>query len=192
MTTDKHALLAALNTLIQSDDAQHLFNSLTTVAALKTVHPVMMSGDAEVLNPLLVLARNDPDKFAHYMSMVDSKRAEAGLPLLAPPKDDKFDKSAYMREFMYQKRQRQRRAAEIENMTRGKDRLIGRSRLDFMDAQAAKWKAELDRRIATVRAAQGQNLPKDVIDTVRAQFWTWVDETLDQAEAEAKLRILTR
>jgi len=189
---DKQALLAALNMLIQSDDAPHLFSTLTTVAALKTVHPVMMSGDAEVLNPLLTVARADADKFTHYMSLVDAKRAEAGLPPLAPPKDDKFDKSAYMREFMYQKRQRQRRAAEIENMTRGKDRLIGRSRLDFMDAQAAKWKAELDRRIAAVRAAQGQNLPKDVLDTVRAQFWTWVDESLDQAEAEAKLKILTR
>lgn len=190
--TDKHALLEALNTLIQSDDAQHLFNTLTTVAALKTVHPVMMSGDAEVLNPLLTVARSSPDKFAHYMSLVDSKRAEAGLPLLAPQKDDRFDKSAYMREFMYQKRQRQRRAADIENMSRGKDRLIGRSRLDFMDAQAAKWKAELDRRIAAVRAAHGQNLPRELLDTVRAQFWSWVDESLDQAEADAKLRILTR
>jgi hypothetical protein len=191
MNQDKQALLAALNTLISSSDAQHLFSSLTTVAQLKTVHPVMMSGDAEVLNPLLVIARGDRERFDRYMVMVDAKRAEAGLAPLAPPKDDKFDKSAYMREFMYQKRQRQRRAAEIENMTRGKDRLIGRTRLDFMDVQAAKWKVELDRRIAAVRAAQGQHLPKETLDAVRAQFWAWVDETLDEAEAQAKLRILT-
>lgn len=110
---------------------------------------------------------------------------------LAPEPVDGFDKSAYMREFMQAKRVRLRRAAEIENMHRpARDRLIGRTRLDFMDAQASKWKTEMDRRVEVARqAANGGRLPKETLDLVRLGFWQWVDEQLDAAEAAAVARM---
>lgn len=190
---DKQALLAALNTLIASDDARHLFQTLTAVVNLKVVHAVALDGEAAVLNPLVDIGRTDPERFERLIAKVDGKRREALKAPLVEPKDDGFNKTEYMREFMYQKRLRMRRAAEIENKTRSpKDALIGRSRLDFMEAQAAKWKLELDRRIEVAREANGgARLPKDTMDTVRTQFWSYIDEQLDAADAAATLRILT-
>lgn len=101
------------------------------------------------------------------------------------------DKTAYMREFMQTKRIRMRRAAEIENLVRPpRDRLIGRAHLDFMDAVAAKWKAEMDRRVEVARqAADGGRLPKETLDAVRQQFWDTVDLQLSEAEQAARERL---
>lgn len=188
MKTSQEALLAALNKLIVDEDARHLYDSLTACIAVKIAHPVALTGDAAVLNPLIEVGRSDPDRFQWLIQRVDEKRREALKAPLVQPKDDGFDKSGYMREFMYQKRNRMRRAAEIENLQRpARDRLVGRDRLDFMDAQAAKWKAELDRRVEAARVAQGGRLPKEVLETLRRQFWESVDVQLDEADRKARL-----
>lgn len=184
------ALLAAASELISRADASDLFDSLQAVARLagKARHPVALTGSAESLNPLVELARKDFAAYERVLELVDVKRQAAGLEPLKPAADDGFDKTTYMRVFMDQKRQRQRRAVEVENLQRPeRDRLIGRARLDFMDVQAARWKAQLDARMATAREANGgTRLPKAVEQAVRAQLWASVDAELDAAEAAAK------
>ena len=83
-----------------------------------------------------------------------------------------------------------RRAVEIENFLRPeRDSLRGRTRLDFMDAQAARWKEELDTRIQSARVAAGGPLSSATLASLRSQFWSWVDEQLDKAEAEARQKL---
>ncbi len=191
MNHSKAALLEALNTLIIDPDAKHLFASLMAVAQLKSVHPVYLAGEAAVLNPLVDAYRESPEWFDRQIAKVDDRRRALLKAPLVPPPDDGFDKSAYMREFMQTKRTRMRRAADIENMLRpARDRLVGRARLDFMDAAAAKWKAEMDRRVEAARqVADGGRLPKETLDTVRKQFWEYVDQQLDEAEQRALKQI---
>ena len=113
--------------------------------------------------------------------------AELGNQQADSPADngEEFDKVAYMREFMHQKRTRMRRAAEIANMLRqADDALIGRARLEFMDAKAAEWKAELDKRIQAERDTHGR-LPQARLDWVRSEFWQDIDKRLDEQHAEA-------
>lgn len=125
------------------------------------------------------------------MELIDRKRAAVGLAPLTHPVDEGFDKSSYMREFMAQKRARLVRAAELENAQRPeRDRLIGRHRLDFMDRLAAEWKIELDELFARSRAANGKRLPKDIVTTLRAQFWASIDKRLDDLEEQVKRRRL--
>lgn len=193
MHDPREALRQAVVLLIESPDAERLHESLTATIRLARLHPVRLTGQAEALNPLLELGTKDPDALSRMIALVDAKRAQAGrAPLYVPP-DDKFDKADYMRAFMDQKRQRQRRAVEIENAMRPeRDRLIGRHRLDFMDARAAEWKQELDALIARAREATGKRLPKDHLDTLRAQFWAGVDKKLDELEAQNRQRMLRK
>ena len=55
-----------------------------------------------------------------------------------------------------------------------------------MDRVAAEWKRELDDLMATARKAHGKRLPKDIADTVRAQFWASVDRRLEDQEAQIR------
>lgn len=189
-TDDTEALVTALNVLINSDDARHLYLSLMTVAGLRIAHQVWFSDDAAVLNPLLALARRNPKRLETLIEKVDAKRREALKAPLVDAPDDGFDKTEYMRQFMYEKRLRERRAAELENLQRDpKDRLIGRPRLAFMETQAAKWKAELDSRMKAARAALGgKRLPLETDRTLREQFWAGIDKALDDLEAEINRR----
>lgn len=183
-------LSAALAALIERDDAAWLYDALQAVIRLQTQYPVALTGSAAVVDPVRQFALSNPDALPRLVSLVDAKRAARGLPPLVPPPDDKFDKTEYMRDFMEKKRQRLRRAVEIENFARPeRDALRGRARLDYMDTQAAKWKAELDARIKRAREAAGGPLDRELLVTLRSQFWTWVDSQLDDAEEAARRKL---
>ena len=183
----REAMLAAVNELTSSPAAKTLFDTLTSIIRVARLHPVKLDGDAAVLNPLLSLALNDPAAYEWVIVLIDNRRVTAGLEALRPPEEKKFDKVAYQRDFMDHKRQRQRRAVEIENMARPpRDQLIGRARLDFMDGQAAKWKTRLDDLLDAARRERGSRLPREVMEQLRTQFWAGVDAELDALEAEAK------
>lgn len=183
----KELLLSAVNLLIKSPNAHELMAALEAAYSVAKIHPIKLSGDAAALNPLLDLRVSDPNTYENVLGLIETKRREIGYDPLQRPKSDKFDKTEYMRAFMDRKRERQRRAAAIENMLRpAKDALRGRSRLDFMDRQSANWKKELDALLEKSRAAHGGRLSKEQIEMIRDQFWNKVDEYLDKLETEAR------
>jgi hypothetical protein len=183
----KQALLEAVNLLITHPSAHSYFESLLAVTNLAKLHPIELTGEAAPLNALLRLRLKDEVAYERVLELVETKRHLAGYDPLIRPTEIKFDKTEYMRSFMDKKRERQRRAVEIENMLRPeRDALKGRARLDFMDRQSAKWKQELDTKIERARQAQGGRLMKEALDTLREQFWTHVDSQLDQLEALAR------
>jgi hypothetical protein len=182
----KQALLEAVNTLIKSPDAQRLYDALVAVIPAARLHPVRLSGDAAVLNALVMLKLKSPDTYDNVLSLVEAKRKAAGFEPLERPVDDRFNKTEYMRNFMDQKRERERRAAKIENMIRPPaDALRGRTRLDFMQRQSARWKEDRDMLLEQQRTLAGGAISREVQQQVLDQFWTRIDASLDELEALA-------
>jgi hypothetical protein len=187
---DLTALTLAVTALVEHDDASWLYAALVAAVKMQRDYPVALIGRGAVVNPLLALALEDPEAYARVLALVETKRALAELPPLHPPPEDGFDKTAYMRDFMDRKRQRQRRAAEIENYLRpARAALKGKARIEYMDRVAAGWKARLDELIDKARAAQGPRLSAEVLETIRSQFWQSVDEELDAAAEEARRKL---
>lgn len=183
---DKQGILRAANALINDPFAEKLYDTLTAVAQLPKHLPIGIVGDADVLNPLLNMYHADREGFDRIMSMVDAKRTAAGMPALVREVEELgFDKREYQRIFMDQKRQRERRAVEIENMLRPeRDKLIGIHRLEFMRHQSARWKVKRDEMVSAVKAARGvKHLSKAALQEILASFWAQVDAELDELEA---------
>lgn len=187
MPADLEDLMPAVNALVTSPDAQTMYNSMLAVANLAKLHPVGLQGTAAVLNPLMKLRNENQEVYDRVLALVEQKRALAGFEPLERPIEDKYDKTEYMRNFMDAKRQRQRRAVEIENMVRAEaDRLIGKARLEFMDNQSNRWKKSLDERLEAARIARGGRLPREQLDAIRERFWAEVDERLEELEVVAR------
>ena len=185
---DKNALLAAVNRLITCDDAPLLYDSLMAAARVPEHLLLGLTGEAEILTPLVELRRKDIDRFESLMELVDRKRTEAHMGPLSGP-DKGFDKVEYQRQFMDQKRQRERRAVELENAVRPeRDRLIGNARLDFMREQSKRWKVRRDELMASAREAAGGPLTKEQQARVLGTFWNGVDAELDELEVSVRRR----
>lgn len=189
---DKTALLNAVNALVTMQDAETLFGELTALLPAAGRLGARFTGPRAVVNPLIDLALEDPGRYEAVLDLIERKRAEAGLPPMRPAGSTGFDKTEYMRDFMQQKRERERRAVMIENLTRPeRAQLRGRSRLDFMQAQAAKWKTRRDKLLEKARKDAGRRLRKDEVDAILKGFWQTVDRELDEAEAKARAKAAT-
>ena len=187
--TDRDALLAAVNTLVLDPSAPAHYAKLhDAITAAKKVRELRLGGELCVLNPLIEVALDDVDKFASVLQLIDAKREERGvIPLDSgisiKTLADRDTYNAYMKDFMAQKRARERRAVEIENMIRGEpDRLRRRSRMDFMQTQSRKWKVELDKLLETARSARGGRVDRETDTLIRDQFWSKLDKELDELE----------
>ena len=187
-TVDNQSLIEAVKMLVHSDDAELLYESLLVVSRLPTNLLVGLTGEAEELYPLVHVKRADPDRFDQYMERVNRyRRQRLKAPLGGPNKG--FDKGEYQRAFMDQKRQRQRRAAELENAQRSeRDQLIGNARLDFMREQSKRWKVRRDEMMVSAREAAGGTLTKEQQTRVLGSFWASVDAELDELEVAVRRR----
>jgi len=173
------ALMAAISALILDANAPSLYANMMLLAVRQS-NLLALSGRAEVLTPLLALYQSDRDKFDRIMDLVDSKRINRGWEALRVVQDG-FDKVEYQRQFMDQKRQRERRIADIENEARPpRDRLIGNARLEFMRVQSSRWKARRDEMIAAARVQAGGQLSKSDMQARLEAFWRGIDRELDQ------------
>lgn len=190
---DRAALLAAVNRLVADPKAPGLYEQLSDAIPAARRLGLRFVGELEELNPLLDLAASRPEHYDNVVVLIETKRANAGLEPLDKKnlEVEKFDKNAYMADFMQRKRERERKAADIENMIRPqRDQLIGRSRMDFMQAQARKWRKQLDDRIAAARKAQEGRVTKEQLDAIRRTFWDEIDRYLDDLESEARRDML--
>jgi hypothetical protein len=186
---DRELLRDAVNALIASPRAHEMFEALTVLLPIATNNfPVKLSGDAAVLNPLIALKKSNPTGYDGVIELVEKRRAEAGFDRLTKDKaSDEYDKTEYMRMFMDQKRQRERRAAAIENMLRPeREKLIGTARLEFMRRQSAAWKEQRDRFLEAARGPHGVKLEKEKMQETLARFWSAVDSDLDERETRAR------
>ena len=185
---DKDALLEPINFLVLDATAPRMFAVLMDVVKVKQL-PVKLMGDAAILNPLLALSREDEEAFDRVVALIDSKRAKRGWPPLKT--DEKFDRNEYQRDFMYQKRVRERRAADIENMNRtDRTRLIGTKRIEYMRTISNRWKKRRDELLDAERKRLDGTMPLETMRSLLEQFWARVDEELDALEAEARRQMM--
>lgn len=184
----KEGLVAAVNLLIRSPNAHTLFDLMQTAAPMIGRHKALrLTGEAEPLNNLALFKVSHPDKYEAIIDLIERKREDAGYEPIRKPHDDSFDRNEYMQQFMVQKRHRERRAVDIENMLRDpRDKLIGRNRLDFMQRKAAEWKAERDKLVALAKESRKTRLTRDDLTVILAQFWAKVDAALDTLEEAAR------
>lgn len=184
---DRTSLLQAVNGLVRAENGPQLYADLLGVLDSAVRIGLAFTGDRAFLNPLLALASSNREQFLKIIGLIETKRAAAGLAPLSAPVESGYDKTRYMREFMAQKRERERRAAEIENMMRGdRSPLKGRPRLEFMATQSARWKAQRDELIAAARQRTGGKLTRDEEQEIIKQFWARVDRELDGLEELAR------
>lgn len=193
MSTDKRALLEAVNDLIQDHAASLKVTALDEVAKLKRRYPIKLTGEMAILNPLLNLMSDDPPAWEQVKRLIDTKRAVLEFePLWPAPKKVTFAdrKNEYQAKLMARIRERANRAVEIENMQRPeRDRLIGNARLEFMRVTTNNWGKQRDALIAAERAAAGK-LTKPQIDAIRDKFWQSIDEMLDAKEIVVRKELL--
>lgn len=184
---NKEQLLGAVNVLIHSDNAAPLYEDMIALMPAAKTLGARFSDYRAVLNPLLELALPDRESFNRVVNLIERKRAEAALPPMHPSDEEGFNKTEYMRDFMAQKRERERRAVSVENLMRSKrDQLRGRARLDFMQAQSARWKMARDHALQTAREAEGKRLSRQQVRAVLDAFWATVDQELDRREHLAR------
>jgi len=184
--------LEAVNILIASPNAHEQFEAVETISRIAAIHPIKLTGEGASMNALLKLRVSDPAAYERVLELVEKRRADLGYDALRTPKGAGYDKVEYMRQFMDQKRERQRLAAEIENMLRSdRDKLVGSARLEFMRRQSAKWKLQRDAFLERARAGLGtKSLDKEQMQAALAQFWSAVDEELEARHAAAKAELL--
>jgi hypothetical protein len=191
---EKQALLEAVSVLITSPDAHQHFDALNSLYPLaRAGHPVALAGDAAELNPMLRLRLRDPEGFDRVVDMIEAKRIGLGYDTLrkGTAADKGYDKVEYMRQFMDQKRERQRLAATIENLRRPeKDKLVGNARLEFMRRQSVRWKELRDQAMEAARIANGGIMTEGLRKTTLDKFWTAVDNDLASKHEEAKREAL--
>ena len=181
----KASLLDAVNVLSTADDAGAMYAELLELIPLAAKLDARFSGERAALNPLITLAVTNRPQYDRVIDLIASKRHGAGLSPLAP--EPSYNKTDYMREFMAAKRERERRAAEIENLMRSPtEQLRGRPRLDFMQNQSARWKLQRDAALEALKRASGGNPSKADIKAALDSFWARVDRDLDELEALAR------
>lgn len=195
MNFSKQALVDAVGVMVDLDNetAQRYGQTVESMARFRTRHPDAWLGyELEVLNPLVNLAERDPDGFTRVQSLIDGKREQRGAEAIWPdPNDERFDKTEYQRILMQERRQRSRRALEIENMQRSeRDKLVGSARLDFENRVIAQWGAELQKTLAEARQAASGRLNKERQAAIRERFWSSVDDRLDEEYENTRRRIL--
>lgn len=181
--TDKHLLAEAANTLIHSSEAPEMYQTLLEVLGLPLKLPVKLTGDASVLNPLLAMARRDRSAFDRVIDLIESKRASREMsPLRQPRTEAKFDKNEYQRELMADRRVRQIKALDIENLRRPpSSQLIGHPRMEFMRVQQGKWTDQLEAILVANKT--GKTMTKAKRQAISAQFWQGIDRELEESEA---------
>lgn len=190
---NRQAMLDAVNSLVAGDQTQEMFSYLLVAVGAAARAPVCLGGSAAVLNPLVELHTKNPEGYSRVLDLIDRHRAAIGRAPLTTPRQEGYDKVAYMRAFMDQKRERQKLAAEIENLLRPeKDRLVGNARLEFMRQQSLRWKQVRDRVLKETAAATagGGPLTAEMRKKTLDRFWAAIDASLqERLEAAKKARI---
>lgn len=181
--TDKQQLAEAANALIHSPEAPEMYQTLLEVLALPLKLPVKLSGGMSILNPLLAAARRDREAFDKVIDLIESRRASRAMEPLRPlTPEHKFDKNEYQRELMAERRVRQIKAVDIENLRRPPSaQLVGHPRMEFMRVQQGKWMAQLNALLDA--SSDGKTMAKSQRQEASAAFWASIDRHLEETEA---------
>ena len=182
---DLDEVKAAARLLVTDADAPALYDMLVTVTRKASHLPVKMTGEYSRMNPLLEAYRHDKDTYDAVVQWAIEKRKQRGLRPLGDERQ--VSKNDYMREFMFDLRQRWRKAVQVENLLRSdRDQLRGEPRRAFERKCSKAWSTQRDALLDAERRRLGvQSLPREVMSEVLRNFWAHIDHQLDELEALA-------
>lgn len=178
---EKAAIALAVECLIDDPDAVSIFRQMEAAhdLARKNV-PVRLVGRPSVLNPLIDLWLEDESTAHRVFDLVNRKRSALGLP---PIGDEDYNRRAYMRELMAQKRERLRRLANLFNQLRTEDdKIKGPARDEFVRLHGARWNEVKTERENALRDRLDRRLTIEELNEVRTQLWKEVDQELEALE----------
>lgn len=180
---DRRALEEAVEALAQDSDAVDLFKKMNWIIELvdKGV-PAQLTGRPAILNPLVQMHAEDPEKFERVLQLVNRTRTKAGLPELVAEGDEQenTDRKVYMREFMAKKREKQATLVKLWNELRSEnDKIRGTKRMEFERIHAARWQDEKKRREDAARARAGSRISEAERKAIAAKLWEDVQGELD-------------
>lgn len=194
MAVDKQLVGEAVRDLVSDPDPRPKVEALEATFEVSRRHPVKLTGTMAVLNPLLVLRHENPEGWEAVKALIDSKRAMKSLkPAWPAPSRETFAdrKPEYQRQLMAERRERSRRAADIENLQRSeREQLIGKARMEFMDHTFAKWAKRRDLYLENITAELGRSLSRPEAATHREAFWKIIDAELDEKEEAVRRELL--
>lgn len=177
---DKDEILESVKFLaaLDKDSAQRYNLALGEVIALLGRYSLRFKGKYTELNPLLGIYESDPDLFESVLGIVRKRRA-----------DNVFAGRSrrYMADFMREKRARERRAIELENMTRpDNQKLRGVARMNFAKKVSAEWNERRLKMLAAARDQYGDRIPKEKLQELLDLFWKQIDDEMDKMENELR------
>jgi hypothetical protein len=155
-------LTEAANFLVKSNRYARLRNEIDSFVQSWHTAPKQYAGELAVLNPLIVLGVDHPDKYQKMLGVVDAARKRAA--------DTR--RTDYQRVLMQRKRRREANAIALEEWTRGK-RFTPTQRENFLNKQRRVWD---DQRVAFLK--QHASDPTET-RAAAAKFWELIDFKLD-------------
>lgn len=174
--------------LVKFEEAKADYDVLDEVLTKAGNLPVKLYDTSAVwLNPLLYLYKARPQTYQTIVQWVNEKRVGKGFTPLFKDKRE-FDKTDYMREFMAERRSRERRLIAIENARRAdRDKLQAQSRDNYLRKVSAEWREEKDRMLdAAMAQKDGKRLTKEERQEILRLFWETIDRRLDDMENQSR------
>lgn len=176
----KEGVLTAAATLVELEDTERVNRWITLLEpVVDSGVELLLEGESAFLQPMLELRRKDIDRYADVMKRIDEARVQQGNGKLAERKS----KTAYLADYMREKRAREVRIVNLWNEMFGdRDRLRGKARNAFMVMHARRWNVEREARMDALRKRLGRALSIDEVRTVVETLHDDIDAELDALE----------
>lgn len=169
---DTNRIKAAVQYLVDSSYFKHHVRKLHS--AVQRPRALPFKDEAEVLNELLLVGRQNREAMENLIKLAEFKRD---------------DHNEYQRKFMAQKRQRERRIIAIEEILLGKTYTPEEARKALLK-QYDQWNKEKAAHIEQCRMSYYQQFGQEASWEQRNQFirefWALKDMELDMMEEEAQ------
>lgn len=172
VTYDVSRTKRAVQFLVDALFGKHHMKKVRTYAKRPRAMP--FKGDAEILNELLIVGRQDPASLENLLAVVDSKR------------DDRGD---YQREYMAQRRARERKVIKLEELMADRS-LTLTERRQVLLRQSDVWTCERTKYLTSTARGHQRATGCDPTWLERTgfikTFWAIKDQELDALLYQAR------
>lgn len=162
MRTDPR-VVEAVNHLVAAPSHTSLVAEMTRIIEQWDTHPMVYGGQLACLNALIDVGLHDREAFERLVDLAAERRRQV-------PKARRAD---YQRDLMRERRARQQKALELQELTIGHV-LRGSARIAYIEGLQNRW-AEAK---AEYIKSKG-DLTWSERNAAAAEFWAQIDETLD-------------
>lgn len=200
-TIDRNELLQAVNFFCTDQDAQDFYVKLLLTLQFIEESGVRVKGLGReaIINPLVNQYLENSDTFERVIDLIQTKREQAGLPALVNPADeaesgvqrekrkDQKHRNTYFSNYMFNKRDRERRLIEAWNSMRSeRDKVVGTARTEWIRQESARWLNEIEHRINKLVEQEGRRPTRAEKAAIGDKVWEEVEDEIAGLEQFAR------